>query len=294
MSSAIPPAILVNNHQLVFLVAAQKSNSNIARATIIISLIDDYTDAIILGFERANYLGSIENDALTIEPIVLNEGYTDAVTFTLSGDVALYFNLQQQGSTVNIILQSSIPEETMPANGILLFDLRASAPEAIAATTTVVIEAQRAGDSEDLAFSAAYYIGEYSETSGLAFDSMIRLDVGYDQNVQFALEGEHSQWFALEVQGNTVTLTISGAIPPAILVNNHQLVFLVTAQKANSNIAGATIIISLIDDYTDAIILGFERANYLGSIENDELTIEPIVLNEGYTDAVTFTLSGGK
>ncbi|XP_063532281.1 uncharacterized protein LOC134742977 [Cydia strobilella] len=292
ISGAIPPAILVNNHQLVFLVAAQKSNSNIAKATIIISLIDDYTDAIILGFERANYLGSIENDALTIEPIVLNEGYTDAVTFTLSGDLASYFNLQQQGSTVNIVLQSAIPEETMPANGILLLDLRASAPQAIAATTTVVIEAQRSGDSEDLAFSAAYYIGEYSETSGLAFDSMIMLDVGYDQNVQFALEGEHSQWFALEVQGNTVTLTISGAIPPAILVNNHQLVFLVTAQKANSNIAGATIIISLIDDYTDAIILSFERTNYLGSIENDALTIEPIVLNEGYTDAVTFTLSG--
>ncbi|XP_063621462.1 uncharacterized protein LOC134793737 isoform X1 [Cydia splendana] len=292
MSGAIPPAILVNNHQLVFLVAAQKANSNTARATIIISLTDDYTDAIVLGFERANYLGSIENDAITIEPIVLNEGYTDDVTFTLSGDLALYFNLQQQGSTVNIVLQSAIPEETIPANRILLLELRASAPQAIAATTTVVIEAQRAADIEDLTFSAAFYIGEYSENSGLAFDSIISLDVGYDQSVQFSLEGEHSQWFALEVQGNAVTLTMSGAIPPAILVNNHQLAFLVTAQKANSNLAIATIIISLIDDYTDAIILGFERANYLGSIENDALTIEPIVLNEGYTDAVTFTLSG--
>ncbi|XP_063621463.1 uncharacterized protein LOC134793737 isoform X2 [Cydia splendana] len=292
MSGAIPPAILVNNHQLVFHVTAQKANSNIARATMIISLIDDYTDAIVLGFERANYLGSIENDAITIEPIVLNEGYTDDVTFTLSGDLALYFNLQQQGSTVNIVLQSAIPEETIPANRILLLELRASAPQAIAATTTVVIEAQRAADIEDLTFSAAFYIGEYSENSGLAFDSIISLDVGYDQSVQFSLEGEHSQWFALEVQGNAVTLTMSGAIPPAILVNNHQLAFLVTAQKANSNLAIATIIISLIDDYTDAIILGFERANYLGSIENDALTIEPIVLNEGYTDAVTFTLSG--
>ncbi|XP_063379170.1 uncharacterized protein LOC134666019 [Cydia fagiglandana] len=292
MSGAIPPAILVNNHQLAFVVIAEKANSNIARATIIISLIDDYTDAIVLGFERANYLGSIENDALTIQPIVLNEGYTDAVTFTLTGDLASYFNLQQQGSTVNIVLQSAIPEETIPTNGILLLELRASAPQAIAATTTVVIEAQRAADIEELAFGAAYYIGEYSENSGLAFDSIMTLDVGYDQNVQFALEGEHSQWFALEVQGNAVTLTMSGAIPPAILVNNHQLAFVVIAEKANSNIARATIIISLIDDYTDAIVLGFERANYLGSIENDALTIQPIVLNEGYTDAVTFTLTG--
>ncbi|XP_061710283.1 uncharacterized protein LOC133520038 isoform X2 [Cydia pomonella] len=292
MSGAIPSAILVNNHHLAFIVTAQKPNSNIATATIIISLVDDYTDAIVLGFERAHYLGSIENDALTMEPIVLNEGYTDAVTFTLSGDLASYFNLQHQGSTINIVLQSAIPEETIPANGILLLELRASAPQAITATTTVVIEAQKAADLEQLAFSDAYYIGEYSETSGLAFDSVIALDIGYDQNVQFALEGEHSQWFALEVQGNAVTLTMSGAIPPAILVNNHQLIFIVTAQKANSNIATATIIISLIDDYTDAIILGFERANYLGSIENDVLTIEPIVLSEGYTDAVTFTLSG--
>ncbi|XP_063361505.1 uncharacterized protein LOC134650479 [Cydia amplana] len=292
MSGAIPPAILVNNHQLVFIVSALKSNSNIARATVIISLIDDYTDAIILGFERTSYLGSMENDALTIEPIVLNEGYTDAVTFTLSGDLASYFNLQQQGSTVNIVLQSAIPEETIPTNGILLLELRVSASQAIAATTTIIIEAQRPADIEELAFSAAYYIGEYSENSGLAFDSIMALDVGYDQNVQFALEGEHSQWFALEVQGNAVTLTMSGAIPPAILVNNHHLVFIVSALKSNSNIARATVIISLIDDYTDAIILGFERANYLGVIENDALTIEPIVLNEGYTDAVTFTLSG--
>ncbi|XP_047986749.1 uncharacterized protein LOC125226713 [Leguminivora glycinivorella] len=292
LSAAIPPAILVNNHQLVFSVTAQKPNSNLVSATIIISLVDDYTDAVVLGFERSNYLGTIDNEVLIIEPIILNEGYTEAVTVTLSGDLASYFYIQLQGSTVNLALPNSIPEQMLPANDIILLELRASAPQAIAATTTVVIEVQRVIDLEEISFSAPYYIGEYSEASGLAFDDTISLIEGYDQTVQFALEGDHSQWFSLQLQGNVATLTLSSTIPPSVLVNNHQLVFSVTAQKPNSNIATSTVVISLVDDYTGASILGFEKASYLGSIENNALSIEPIVLAEGYTDAVIFSLSG--
>ncbi|KAI8428917.1 hypothetical protein MSG28_007544 [Choristoneura fumiferana] len=294
-SGAIPPAVIANNQQLVFVITADKPNSNTARATIVISLVDDLTDAAVLGFERASYLGIIENNAATIEPIVLNEGYTTAVIFTLHGDLSNYFNIVQQGSSVSIVLQAAIPEQSIPANRIVLLELRATSPGAIPAVTAVVFEVVREDDValEELVFSAPYYTGQFSEAGGLVFETAISLDEGYDQNVQFALDGEHAQWFTLVVQGNSVTLTTSGAIPPAVIANNQQLVFVITADKPNSNTARATIVISLVDDLTDAAVLGFERASYLGIIENNAATIEPIVLNEGYTTAVIFTLHGG-
>ncbi|KAI8428915.1 hypothetical protein MSG28_007544 [Choristoneura fumiferana] len=338
-SGAIPPAVIANNQQLVFVITAEKPNSNTARATIVISLVDDLTDAAVLGFERASYLGIIENNAATIEPIVLNEGYTTAVIFTLHGDLSdaavlgferasylgiiennaatiepivlnegyttaviftlhgdlsNYFNIVQQGSSVSIVLQAAIPEQSIPANRIVLLELRATSPGAIPAVTAVVFEVVRDDDValEELVFSAPYYTGQFSEAGGLVFETAISLDEGYDQNVQFALDGEHAQWFTLVVQGNSVTLTTSGAIPPAVIANNQQLVFVITADKPNSNTARATIVISLVDDLTDAAVLGFERASYLGIIENNAATIEPIVLNEGYTTAVIFTLHG--
>ncbi|KAI8428914.1 hypothetical protein MSG28_007544 [Choristoneura fumiferana] len=294
-SGAIPPAVIANNQQLVFVITADKPNSNTARATIVISLVDDLTDAAVLGFERASYLGIIENNAATIEPIVLNEGYTTAVIFTLHGDLSNYFNIVQQGSSVSIVLQAAIPEQSIPANRIVLLELRATSPGAIPAVTAVVFEVVREDDValEELVFSAPYYTGQFSEAGGLVFETAISLDEGYDQNVQFGLDGEHAQWFTLVVQGNSVTLTTSGAIPPAVIANNQQLVFVITADKPNSNTARATIVISLVDDLTDAAVLGFERASYLGIIENNAATIEPIVLNEGYTTAVIFTLHGG-
>lgn len=47
-------------------------------------------------------------------------------------------------------------------------------------------------------------------------------------------------------------------------------------------------------DLSDTVILGFEKASYLGTINSNIATIESIVLSEGYTEAVTFTLEGGK
>lgn len=65
--------------------------------------------------------------------------------------------------------------------------------------------------------------------------------------LQFAISTEHAQWFTIVVQGNSVTLTTAGAIPPAVIANNQQLVFVITADKPNSNTARATIVISLVD-----------------------------------------------
>lgn len=40
--------------------------------------------------------------------------------------------------------------------------------------------------------------------------------------------------------------------------------------------------------------MGFDRISYLGSIEDDVSTLDPITLSEGYTTDVIFSLQGGK
>lgn len=97
----------------------------------------------------------------------------------------------QQGSSVTIVLQTAIPEQSIPTNRIVLLEVRATSPNAVSAVTAAVFEVVRENDvaTEELVFSAPYYTGQFSEAGGLVFDTTISLDEGYDQNVQFALDG---------------------------------------------------------------------------------------------------------
>lgn len=47
-------------------------------------------------------------------------------------------------------------------------------------------------------------------------------------------------------------------------------------------------------EYSPELVLGFERVNYVGTIENNIATLESITLSEGYSQQVLFTLHGGE
>lgn len=118
-----------------------------------------------------------------------------------------------------------------------------------------------------------------------------------------------------------MSLRLKSPIPPGVVASNQQLVFLITAQKPGSSTARATIVVVLADgnynfttllcyniahvlttmifhifilDISGEQVLGFDRVSYEGSIENNTVNLMPIVLREGYTPEVRFTLHGGK
>lgn len=95
---------------------------------------------------------------------------------------------------VTVTLRAPIPEQSIPANRMIILEMQASAPPALPAFATLVIEYKPNDDVAimvELIFAQAYYTGSYTDTagSGLAFTTPISLSEGYDANVQFALEG---------------------------------------------------------------------------------------------------------
>ncbi|KAM3962349.1 uncharacterized protein ACR2FA_003587 [Aphomia sociella] len=294
--NAIPPEILASNNQFLFIVTAQRPGSTIARATVAVLLPDELTETNLLGFDQINYVGSIENDVVNLTPITLTQGYSEDVTFTLYGALESYFALSELGATVTLQLRNSIPEESIPANQIIVLELSASAGTAVPAVATLILEVVLDDDSspipDELSFAETYYVATYITATGLVQENAISLSEGYDENVAFDLEGDDSRYFSLNRSGNSVTLLVPNAIPPEILASNNQFLFIVTAQRPGSTIARATVAVLLPDELTETNLLGFDQINYVGSIENDVVNLTPITLTQGYSEDVTFTLYG--
>ncbi|XP_037874813.1 uncharacterized protein LOC101739891 isoform X2 [Bombyx mori] len=298
LRTPIPTAVIANNRKLIFSVAAQRPGSITIRTTIIISLIDEPSDGMsLLGFERVTYVGSIEDNTVALDSIALTEGFSTSVSFTLFGELVDFFTVTASGSTVTIELHRTIPEDLIPTNRVIVLELRASAPQAVSAYTTIVLTTARDEDSaapvKDLVFDSPHYTGSYSEMSGLVFETPISLSQGYDTAVQFSLEGDNAQWFSLIQNQNSVSLTLRTPIPTAVIANNRKLIFSIAAQRPGSITIRTTIIISLIDEPSDGMsLLGFERVTYVGSIEDNTVALGSIALTEGFSTSVSFTLFG--
>jgi hypothetical protein len=81
----------------------------------------------------------------------------------------------------------------MPASGIIVLEIEASAPQTLSAFATIILEV--VSDEEtpgltELAFEEAFYVGAYASPGVLEFNSSIVLANGQsDPSVSFALEG---------------------------------------------------------------------------------------------------------
>nr|XP_037874814.1 uncharacterized protein LOC101739891 isoform X3 [Bombyx mori] len=296
-SSALPVEIHSRSN-LILSLEATKPRTVGANAAIVINLPEEPSDGMsLLGFERVTYVGSIEDNTVALGSIALTEGFSTSVSFTLFGELVDFFTVTASGSTVTIELHRTIPEDLIPTNRVIVLELRASAPQAVSAYTTIVLTTARDEDSaapvKDLVFDSPHYTGSYSEMSGLVFETPISLSQGYDTAVQFSLEGDNAQWFSLIQNQNSVSLTLRTPIPTAVIANNRKLIFSIAAQRPGSITIRTTIIISLIDEPSDGMsLLGFERVTYVGSIEDNTVALGSIALTEGFSTSVSFTLFG--
>lgn len=106
-------------------------------------------------------------------------------------ELSPYFATITDGNTIMIWLSGDIPEQSLPSNGIIILELQASAVSTISAYTTIIFEViqEDSPTSIELMFEQTYYTGHYTETNGLVFETNMRLVQGYEEDVQFALEG---------------------------------------------------------------------------------------------------------
>lgn len=106
--------------------------------------------------------------------------------------MASFFTKVANGSTVSIALPNPIPEESLPANQIIILELQASS-KALSTNAIIVLQVLQHNNVVDtvlIHFTKTYYIGYYDEVKGLEFSDDIMLANGSDvDNIEFALYG---------------------------------------------------------------------------------------------------------
>lgn len=108
-------------------------------------------------------------------------------------DLESFFAYTRDEATIILRLDDTIPEESIPTNGIIVLGIQASTPtDSLPAVTTVILEVIRDDKStevENLVFAQTYYVGTYNATTGVALENPISLSEGFNDTVQFNLDG---------------------------------------------------------------------------------------------------------
>lgn len=99
------------------------------------------------------------------------------------------FAISHELNIIHIELVTDIPAEVITANELLIFEISASKPDAVRGYTTLILRIDQEPQIITPVFEQAYYSGEYSEQGGLIFEHTLRLIQGYDETVEFSLQG---------------------------------------------------------------------------------------------------------
>ncbi|CAH2107305.1 unnamed protein product [Euphydryas editha] len=232
-----------------------------------------------LRFEQTSYIGSFNNEIVTLSPITLSEGYSEDVSFTLHGALAPYFQLIRNEAIITLEVNEIIPEEILVANKIILLGLKASASNSKSAIAVIVLDVKEKETpiSDELIFDRTYYTGHYSNGQ-LQFNQIISLVNGYDSTTIFSLEGAFAEWFDLRQTDNSAILVLSESIPSPVLAANQIIVLEVHAETSAGG-TGRTVVIVTHDYETDE---AFDKVLYVGKFENGVVSHETITIS-GYS-----------
>lgn len=103
---------------------------------------------------------------------------------------------------------------------------------------------------------------------------------------------EYSQFFNTAVLGNSIVLTMN-EIPNSVIALNNIISLEVVASSIFSR-TSTIVILEIIRDDNPTLIPIFSSPLHTGSYEIETgLTLEPIILTQGFDEATEVSLSGG-
>ncbi|XP_037961565.2 uncharacterized protein LOC105384182 isoform X3 [Plutella xylostella] len=272
---------------LVFSILAAKPGAPPASSAVVITLTD--VSSAPLRFTQQSYSGSLQSSELTLEAIKIEEGYTESLRFSLSGEYSEYFEVANNNNEITVQFKTGVTSEVLQDTNIIIMTIRAESDTDVAYATIVIEIRKDTNNVTALVFQEAYYSGSYSEIAGLSFDQQIRLIDEFDDAVLFALEGEQKQWFEIQINKDYVTLTLKETLPTEVLTNYRHLLLSIVATKENHLQGKAAVIISLDDDLTSPTVLRFEQNYYEGKFSSDNVILDSIKLSLGYSDDLKYT-----
>ncbi|CAG9560494.1 unnamed protein product [Danaus chrysippus] len=279
VNSTIPEDIIFNEKVIILNVVARKPLTVGANAAVYITFPPEMTELGVLNFTQNAYRGSLKEGVLQVEDIILEYGYTPQTIFILSG----------------VMLKSNVSLEEIETQNFITLEVKAIRKRTVPATTVVVVYINKTNILTPI-FEQAFYNGSYTKDGGLVFEQVISLQEGFDGTVEFSLEKEYSQWFVLELNGNSVILKLntSNPIPEDVTEKNKQFLITIFARKPQTIDGRAVIYIDIPKENSSVRILQFERVSYLGSIESGVIEIEEIRLKTEITSSMEFNITGGE
>ncbi|XP_026328719.1 uncharacterized protein LOC113236766 [Hyposmocoma kahamanoa] len=288
VASKLPVEVLIQQHLLLTIIATKPRTLD---ATAIISV--TLPEARELRFGAPTYSGTLQDNVVTLENIILSVGYEDGVSFALAGEYASSFAAVPTENEVAITLRTSLPDNVVNENSIIMLTLTASGVHAVTTSTSVVLEIIKP-DITTPVFSQNIYRAEYLGDSNIDMrDTYITLIQGYDSDVEFRLDGEHSEYFDINDSNETnIILHLKSAIPEEIIYQEKVLIFNILAEKALTVGANAAVSIEFSRELTEATLMKFAQQTYIGTFEGDTLRLENIVLETGIAPGTRFTLLG--
>ncbi|XP_032511351.2 uncharacterized protein LOC116765839 isoform X2 [Danaus plexippus] len=280
---ATPEELMKTN--IILSILAVKPRTVGAHATINIAV----PSARSLVFEKDLYIGTIEKNNLTLNNIVLTEGYASDINFTLTGDLSNHFSVSNNQNILTVSVTTELPETVVLENDFIVLTLVAFGMKAITTSTNIVIRIIKE-DYLTPIFNERIYSVKYENDQLNAVN--MTLIQGFDETVTFELIGVHREFFSLETSLNTIKLVVNSTIPEDIIFNEKVIILNVVARKPLTVGANAAVYITFPPEMTELGVLNFTQNAYSGSLKEGVLIVEDIILEYGYTPQTTFILSG--
>ncbi|XP_077290828.1 uncharacterized protein LOC143914473 [Arctopsyche grandis] len=183
------------------------------------------TPSFSMPFYRSTF---IDGELIFDEKIVIDQGYDELDGLKLDGEHSEYFDCNQNGKEVEIVILKPLPEDVIKQNSFLLFSLVATKLDTPGGKTAINVKLPRDDVTlEILQFDELFYNYTYEEEK-LSGPDIILLD-SHDNNITIALDGEHHKYFEIKVNIELITETL---LPPEIIDDNNFIVLYIKAENS--------------------------------------------------------------
>ncbi|XP_050343030.1 uncharacterized protein LOC126768776 isoform X2 [Nymphalis io] len=243
-------------------------------------------------FSQKIYNGLYSNDSkVNFQDISLFQGFDETVMFELVGDHAKYFSMETTNNNIVLALNSTIPEDLIFNEKVLLFNIVAEKPRTVGANTAVALKfPEELTEPTILKFTKNTYNGVL-KNGKLTVEDII-LKSGFTSQTNFTLNGDFNQDFTISNTNNVVTIAISNSESVEEIEKNKFVVLEIEATGERAVAVTTSVIIDIPKIVIEYPV--FEKSFYRGSYTKDgglEFT-EEISLRQGYDSSVQFSLEG--
>ncbi|XP_077297978.1 uncharacterized protein LOC143919491 [Arctopsyche grandis] len=250
------------------------------------------TPSFSMPFYRSTF---IDGELIFDEKIVIDQGYDELDGLKLDGEHSEYFDCNQNGKEVEIVILNPLPEDVIKQNFFLLFSLEATKLDTPGGKTAINVKLPRDDATlEILRFNELFYNYTYEEEK-LSGPGIILIE-GYDNNITIALDGDHHKYFEIKVNSETINIELKTEIllPPEIIDDNNFIVLYIKAENSRQVSTKSVVTVNFPkSDISQMTIIKFQKAFYNYNYTEDGILDGPnVIVSEGYSSTIDFDIKG--